>query len=457
MFNIQKQGSSLLITSSDNTQFPYKDGKMSIPMNSITYVIDESNYIAFRSASNNDILFSANIDDIQINGSTVGKDDFILTFDAVANSTASGGGGTASAGVNSLNGFQGDLTLKTINGKNIIGSGDITIEGGGEPDQYVKMLGQESSNNLIWYMNQSDDYREIKFKTINGNPIIGDGDITIEGGEGGSAAGVEAINIGREVQDWTQKTGIVTFSTEWYDGSYDVGIDGTTFFGIKPLDDSIILEYAGGTVNGNSRCGIKVKPEGLGLNIDENNNVILGKNTTTKGSYSTLIGNNITNLYNASVLIGQGVSNTVGDKNNLTVNICNTLMGDANGDVYIWKDSKVQKLQDLLNNTGGGDSAAGVNKIILGEDDYGWNVFSGDIKLMSSLNDWGDEGVFYDVRVGANDGSSLWFGFTSSDKSIKISDNSSRIDVKVNEWIGTQDEYDALGEYDSNCTYYITE
>lgn len=233
MFNIQKQGSSLLITSSDNTQFPYKDGKMSIPMNSITYVIDDSNYIAFRSASNNDILFSANIDDIQINGSTVGKDDFILMFDSVANSTASGGGGTASAGVNSINGFQGDLTLKTINGKNIIGSGDITIEGGG--------------------------------------------------------------------------------------------------------------------------------------------------------------------------------------------------------------------------------GSAGVNKIILGEEDYGWNVFSGDIKLMSSLNDWGDGDIFYDVRVGNANGDSLWFGITSSDKSIKIGDYSTRIDVKVNEWIGTQSEYDALGSYDSNCTYYITE
>lgn len=143
MFNIQKQGSSLLITSSDNTQFPWKDGKMSIPMNSITYVIDESDYIAFRSASNNDILFTANINEIQINGSTVGKDDFIMSFDRVANSTASGGGG------------------------------------GSEPEQYIKMLGEEYPNNLIWYMNQNDDYREIKFKTINGNAIMGEGDITI--------------------------------------------------------------------------------------------------------------------------------------------------------------------------------------------------------------------------------------------------------------------------------------
>ena len=184
MFNISKQGSSLLITSNDNSQFPWKDGQMSLPMNSVVYVIDESDYIAFRSASNNDILFTALIDEIQINGTNVTKDDFILQFDNVANS-AGGGGGSASAGVNSINGFQGDLTLKTVNGNSLIGSGNIEISGG-EPEQYIKMLGEEYPNNLIWYTNEKEDYREIKFKTINGNPIMGEGDITIEGGGGSS-------------------------------------------------------------------------------------------------------------------------------------------------------------------------------------------------------------------------------------------------------------------------------
>ena len=239
MFNIQKQGSSLLITSSDNTQFPYKDGKMSIPMNSITYVIDESNYIAFRSSANNDILFTANIDDIQINGSTVGKDDFIMMFDSVANSTASGGGGTASAGVNSLNGFQGDLTLKTINGKNIIGSGDIEIEGGGS-------------------------------------------------------------------------------------------------------------------------------------------------------------------------------------------------------------------------------GTAGVNKLILGPEDYGWNTYQGDIKLTAGFTRFDEGDTGYDVAIAgmSEEGfetGSLWFGMRSINGSIIMEDGGGRVDLKVNEWTGTQSEYDALGEYDSNCTYYITE
>lgn len=255
MFNITKQGSSLLITSNDNSQFPWKDGQMSLPMNSVVYVIDESDYIAFRSASNNDILFTALIDEIQINGTNVTKDDFILQFDNVANS-AGGGGGSASAGVNSINGFQGDLTLKTVNGNSLIGSGNIEIEGG-EPEQYIKMLGEEYPNNLIWYMNQNDDYKEIKFKTINGNAIMGEGNITVEGGEGGTA-GVEAINIGRDIQDWTQKTGVVSFYTDMYNGSYDVSVGGMSFFGLKPADDTIIIEQGDFSVNGCFRGGIKV-------------------------------------------------------------------------------------------------------------------------------------------------------------------------------------------------------
>lgn len=92
MFNISRSNNSLLITSNDNSQFPWKDGKMSIPMNSVTYVIDESDYIAFRSISNNDILFTALIDEIQIEGESVTKDTIIEKFDAVANGSTGGSG-----------------------------------------------------------------------------------------------------------------------------------------------------------------------------------------------------------------------------------------------------------------------------------------------------------------------------------------------------------------------------
>jgi hypothetical protein len=169
--------------------------------------------------------------------------------------------------VASVNGETGDIVLKTINGQNLVGEGNIVIQGGegggSTPEQYIKMLGEEYPNNLIWYTNEKDDYREIKFKTINGNSIMGEGNITIEGGEGGTA---------------------------------------------------------------------------------------------------------------------------------------------------------------------------GVNKIILGEEDYGWNAYQGDVKLTNTWMDLDDDGMpeTYDIRIGSNGGSSLWFGFNSTDNSIKIEDNGSRLSFTVN-------------------------
>lgn len=42
-----------------------------------------------------------------------------------------GGGGSTVAGVNSLNGQKGDLKLKTVNGNDLLGEGNIEIQGGG--------------------------------------------------------------------------------------------------------------------------------------------------------------------------------------------------------------------------------------------------------------------------------------------------------------------------------------
>lgn len=270
---------------------------------------------------------------------------------------------------------------------------------------------------------------------------------------GGGTAGVEAINIGRDVQDWTQKTGIVSLYTQMYDGGYEVSADGMSFFGIKPADDTIIIEQGGGTANGCFRGTIRVNPDVLGggsgnaptlqegksgttdnyiySDGDQNSNncvlasvsldksvnanqvgitqnvklwgdssfngkdaiTIYGASETyagvmtaedkknldalvansgnTGGSdlisinannssdslnvgsgntgdlYGTiLVGRNINNNINASVLIGNGVSNTVGDRTNMAVNICNSLMADSSGNMYFWKNGKVEKLAD---------------------------------------------------------------------------------------------------------------
>ena len=333
MINITRSGNNVIVTSDNPKAFNISNGELSVPMNSIYYVLDEeSDFIQFNSIDEKgEILFNGVIGDIQVNGTLVTREDIQVQLDSVFNSAS--GGGSASAGVNSINGFQGDVNIKSINGESLIGSGDITIEGG---------------------------------------------------------SGVEAINIGETIEDWTQKTGIVSLYTLFYDGSYDVSIDGMSFYGLKPIDSSIVLENAGGTVNGNFRCGIKVNED----------------------NFKTINGESIF----------------------------------GSGDITIE----------------GGSS--GVEYVGVGENPSDWDKFYGGVKLYTSWIDLDDDSLqeTLDVRVGGllqdgTDAGTLWYGFTSTDNSILLSSYSSRLNLKVNEWIGTQAEYDALGTYDSNCTYYITE
>ena len=71
------------------------------------------------------------------------------------------------SGVESLNGQQGDLTLKTVNGNELLGEGDVTIDTGVE-----SLNGQKGALTL---------------KTVNGNELTGEGNIEIQ-------AGVESVN-----------------------------------------------------------------------------------------------------------------------------------------------------------------------------------------------------------------------------------------------------------------------
>lgn len=66
------------------------------------------------------------------------------------------------SGVESLNGQQGDLTLKTVNGNELLGEGDVAIDTGVE-----SLNGQKGALTL---------------KTVNGNELTGEGNIEIQAG-----------------------------------------------------------------------------------------------------------------------------------------------------------------------------------------------------------------------------------------------------------------------------------
>ena len=67
-----------------NNFFP-DNATLAYPANSVILITDESDMATFRSASNYDVLFSALIKDININGEQVTKDNIIETFNEAAN------------------------------------------------------------------------------------------------------------------------------------------------------------------------------------------------------------------------------------------------------------------------------------------------------------------------------------------------------------------------------------
>ena len=91
MLIITKENNSIKVVGQNNPTYPYS-GTLVYPLNSVTVVTDQSNMAVFRSALNNDVLFTGLIDDITINGSPVTKEDIGNKFGEISNSSSTGGG-----------------------------------------------------------------------------------------------------------------------------------------------------------------------------------------------------------------------------------------------------------------------------------------------------------------------------------------------------------------------------
>ena len=91
MLQISKQGNSIVVEGLNHYFYPY-NGTLEVPCNSVITVVDEADIVLFRSASNYDVLFSAKIDEITINGQSVTKDNVGEVFGALSNISSGGGG-----------------------------------------------------------------------------------------------------------------------------------------------------------------------------------------------------------------------------------------------------------------------------------------------------------------------------------------------------------------------------
>ena len=246
MISINKQGNAIVIEFTDNDKYLF-NGKIEVAPNELIVVTDDSEMATFKKASNGDVLFSQLISDIQIAGSPVTKDTIIDQFATIGFISGGGSGEGAVSSVNgqtgevvitadslnvynkteidtALNGKQGKLSavypltldelnnlalapegyatkeelatkqdslisghnIKTINGQDVLGQGDIEISGGGTVDSELSETSENPVQNKVITTalngKQNSLVSGTTIKTINGNSILGEGNIEITGG-----------------------------------------------------------------------------------------------------------------------------------------------------------------------------------------------------------------------------------------------------------------------------------
>ena len=152
MISINKQGNAIVIEFTDNDKYLF-NGKIEVAPNELIVVTDDSEMATFRKASNGDVLFSQLISDIQIAGSPVTKDTIIDQFATIGFISGEGA-------VSSVNGQTGEVVI-TADSLNVYNKTEIDSALEGKQDSLV-------SGTTI--------------KTINGNSILGEGNIEITGG-----------------------------------------------------------------------------------------------------------------------------------------------------------------------------------------------------------------------------------------------------------------------------------
>lgn len=184
MISINKQENAIVIEFTDNDKYLF-NGKIEVAPNELIVVVDQSDMVTFKRASNGDVLFSQLVDDIQIAGSPVTKDTVIDQFALIGFTS---GGGEPGA-VSSVNGQTGDVII-TPASLNVYTRAEVdaainveTTERQKQDSALGGMIAAETAAREQAVASKQDTLVSgTNIKTINGQTLLGEGNIEIQGG-----------------------------------------------------------------------------------------------------------------------------------------------------------------------------------------------------------------------------------------------------------------------------------
>lgn len=164
MLKITKVNNTIKVEGLDNKHFP-DNGTLMIPLNSVIILTDESGIATFRSAANNDVLFSGLIENIEIDGSTYTKDTIVTAFSNIANAASGGGGGGSDYDDTEVRNL---IAQETSNRE----QADETLQGA------ISALAETTGESLE--KKQDTLVSGTNIKTVNGESVLGSGNINIK-------------------------------------------------------------------------------------------------------------------------------------------------------------------------------------------------------------------------------------------------------------------------------------
>lgn len=336
MVNIKKENNSVIFEFTDSEHYLQGDGTISCPLNSLMMVVDESNMVDIKKVSNYDNLCSVLLDNLTISGTQANKSNVIDLFNSVAFASTGGGGESGipeAPNDNKLYGRKNEAwaevpadKVTSVNTK----TGDVVItlnELGGASSTEVNGLKTSKLDKSVYDtdkptfalktdVNTSFEGKQdtlvsgTNIKTINGNNVLGSGNIEIQSGSEYKAGDGITIDSGNTISTSTQ---IPTLQVEPSGSTNNYIYSAGIYYHPNNVISLIVTDQY------NDECSIIWKNWGDGSFPKENKSVFKNATKTTAGMMSIADKTKLDNITINSVPITQAEYDALATKNENTL------------------------------------------------------------------------------------------------------------------------------------------